>query len=194
MHEYNVIGNSKPKIYYYMVIFSIALSSFVPKIVKVFSNITGISITITISSALIYTGLYFLIERVFWKIPIFGIPNFSGDWICSGTSNKYNSIEKHEWSGMLHIKQTWKKILISLDTVESKSISISLSGSIIKLPGIGYKLNYLYSNNPRPESKDLHSHIGHCQIIFDEKISNGNASYFTNQERSTYGSMTLKRK
>lgn len=193
MHDYNVMGNNRKMMYYYLAVISISISSLIPLLCNFINTIFSISVSITLSAATIYTVLYFLLDRFFWKIPFFGIPDISGDWICKGISYKYLTKIERDWNGVIHIEQTWNRILITLDTEKSKSMSISMSASIELLKGRGCTLDYLYSNVPNPNFLELHSHIGHCHIIFDKLVKNGEANYFTNQERETYGSMSIKR-
>jgi len=109
MHEYNVIGNTKKYIYYYLSILSISISSLIPIFFRFFTNVTGITISIIISSSTIFTILYFLFDKLVWKIPILGIPNISGDYECIGKSMKYNSSTEHAWNGFIHISQNMEQ-------------------------------------------------------------------------------------
>lgn len=193
MHDYNIHGTQKRITYYYLSVISIFLSTAIPQALQTLSQKIGVPIIITVSSAAFFSVLYFLYDRFIWRLPILGIPNLSGDWECSGKSFKYCEENNRNWTGVIHIRQTWRQILITLDTEDSKSVSISLSGSMIKLSGLGIKLHYLYSNQPKPDHKELHPHLGHCEIIFSNDFTTGKGNYFTNQERLSYGSMNLKR-
>lgn len=191
MHEYNVNGTQKRYIYYYLSVVSIGLSSLIPLGLRFITDTTGMALSITISSAAIFSFLYFAFNRLLWKIPLLGIPDFTGDWKCEGFSYKYDDTVEQTWSGIVHIQQTWDKILVTLETENSKSASVSLSANIENLPGHGFRLKYLYSNEPMPGNKELHSHYGHCNILFSKDRSTGTGKYFTNEERKTYGTMNL---
>jgi len=122
------------------------------------------------------------------------MPNLKGEYDCTGKSYKYNKDEIRDWSGILKITQTWSKTLIVLETESSKSMSISLSASIVRLEGKGYLLRYLYSNEPKPDYFELKTHLGHCHITFNEMTNKGHGIYFTNQDRKSYGSFILTRR
>lgn len=191
MHDYNVNGTQKRFIYYYLSVIAIGLSSLVPLLLGVFNDVTGIALSLTVSSAAIFSLLYFVFDRLLWRLPFLGIPDFTGDWKCEGFSYKYDDSAEQEWSGVVHVQQTWDKILVTLETANSKSASVSLSANVEALPGHGFRLKYLYSNEPLPGNKELHSHYGYSNILFTKDLGSGVGKYFTNEERKTYGTMNL---
>ncbi|MBP7510080.1 MAG: hypothetical protein KA807_19870 [Prolixibacteraceae bacterium] len=197
MHEYCVIGHPREKIIFIMAFISITLAPIVSTIVQTsFQTYFHIVVALTLSSSSVFAFLYFLFNKYLWRISIFkkmySFPDFNGRWECKGKSfNKELNIE-FEWTGTVVITQTWDKILISLQTGNSSSRSISVISGIKYYPGLGYKLSYHYENIPMPTATDLKKHEGFCSLVFNENFELADGFYFNNnKERQTYGEMKL---
>jgi hypothetical protein len=76
----------------------------------------------------------------------------------------------------------------------SQSESKSISASIFHESGVGYRLLYQYNNNPNADELDLNNHAGACELLFLENTTEASGSYFTDKNRTTVGTMSLKRK
>ena len=76
-----------------------------------------------------------------------------------------------------------------------QSQSFSQTATLEKQHGFGgWLLSYSYKNEPRIEqSHELNAHKGYCQIVIDKSIAVGDASYFNNNGRKTFGIMNLER-
>jgi hypothetical protein len=52
---------------------------------------------------------------------------------------------------------------------------------------------YSYRNSPKMGQGELASHVGYCELLFDEKLTQASGDYFNNFGRTTSGRMTLTR-
>lgn len=98
---------------------------------------------------------------------------------------------KYNWDADINIEQNWKEIIVTLKTKNSQSYS--QTATIEKRHGFGgWLLSYSYKNEPKTEQyHELNAHKGYCQIEFDKDITKGDASYFNNNGRRTFGIMQL---
>lgn len=197
MHEYSLVGHPREKIIFILAFISISLAPLISKVVQAsFQNYFNIVISLTLSSSTIFTLLYILFNKFIWKTSVFrnvySFPDLNGEWECAGKSLNVELNEEFDWSGIVVIKQSWDKVLITLKTSNSTSQSVSIIGGIKHLPGMGYKLSYNYENNPNALAKDLKKHEGFCSLIFNEDLALAQGFYFNNvKERKTYGEMNL---
>lgn len=153
-----------------------------------------------IAATTIYSAGYAAFNKLIWKMPaiskFLGVPNISGKWSCQGMTigADDNSPIKQElplaWSSEVTIHQTWDKIRIYTKS-PGKSDSESISASLIKKPGVGFVLMYSYRNDPHLTSENLRGHIGYCELMFNENLTQAEGDYFNNKGRVTWGRMTL---
>jgi hypothetical protein len=94
----------------------------------------------------------------------------------------------------LHIRQTWTRIVVELQSDQSSSQSETASIFVDK--GVNPKLVYTYMNEPNPDQlKAMEKHSGTTLL---ELLSNSdglhlNGHYYSGRGRGTYGEMQLKR-
>lgn len=192
MHKYSVEKCPKTKITALIAILSVFLSSIIKFIFSTF-NITFFSI----GTLAIFGILYFIYSRWIWNIPcikkLLKYPDLNGSWKISGMSCNQNNDQREPWEGILTIIQTWDKVLITLKTEKSYSTSKSTEGTLKYIDGVGYTLSYKYLNKPNSDApRDMHSHVGSCELIFDQDVLTATGDYFNNgRDRQTHGSMRL---
>lgn len=155
---------------------------------------TGVSV-VEFSTMAIFTGLYLLFDRFAWRIPIARrlllVPNLNGTWVCEGkTVFKRGGAVEFEWHGTITIVQSWSRIAITLQTAQSRSDS--LAASIRRVPTGGFRLVYHYVNDPDVDQVDLAHHKGLCQLSFAADCTSATGDYFTDRDRMTVGTMTLR--
>jgi len=189
MHEYSIADHPKNRILFYLAAIAIALSAIFTKLAKFYN------VELMLTSAGVFTALYFIFDYYFWRIPIvrglLSLPNLNGEWSCDGISLDTEHNEKEKWQGTVTIVQRWTKISIYLRT--QKSESASKVAHIYSLPGKGYKVTYSYSNTVEYGNKPMTDHSGSCELLFDTECQNANGSYFNGPDRWTCGKITLKK-
>ncbi|HOF35110.1 MAG TPA: hypothetical protein PKU84_13925 [Spirochaetota bacterium] len=198
MHGYSVDNHPRAKIMFLMSLMAISITPKINELIsKILTQIPNNTISLSIGCATIFTIVYILFDRFLWKIvlrKIFNYPNFSGTWGLTGLSNKPTTEKKYEWTGKIVITQTWSKIIITLTTDNSTSKSVSITGGVNRIPGVGYTLSYHYSNYPNKTGTELKKHDGFCILDFDEKIHKATGRYFTDADRNTSGTMELTKR
>jgi len=196
VHEYSVIGHPRERIIFIIAFISIIVGPIVISILgEIYSSLTGQVFSLSIAVMSIFSGLYFLFNKWFWKIrlfsKIFSFPNLNGTWVCSGETLDTSGSIKYQWSGQIRIEQSWDKLLITLVTENSKSSSLSVVGGIRYIPTIGYKLSYSYENDPNIGEVDLKKHEGFCELVFSENLESSSGHYFNGANRFTFGRINL---
>lgn len=138
--------------------------------------------------------LHLLFEKVLWKLKwlrrLLLVPDLNGKWKCQGLTTLRGGVASaHPWDAQMTITQSWSKLLVHIRTPRSESKSVS--ASLFHEPGVGYRLFYQYSNDPRAGEPDLHRHYGVTELLFVETESKGSGHYFTDQHRQTVGTIQL---
>lgn len=145
----------------------------------------------SISTGLVYLLLDFLFTKFGWKAKFLNLPNLSGKWRVEGKTLDEDSQIRFEWNATLVINQTWKEILISLKTDQSRSNSYT---AYLTKRNEGWLLSYSYQNEPNADQyNELQQHKGMCELIFDLDNSAAEGSYFNSSGRKTFGTMMLTR-
>lgn len=144
----------------------------------------------------IYSALYFLFNRHFWKLPALSaalrLPDLSGSWACEGTSLNADRTVAHEWHGEITIVQRWDRIRVRLKTTQSGSNSITAALAYDEADG--YRLLYSYRNDPRIGEAELTSHRGVADLLFAKNKRSAEGEYFNGLGRFTFGTMRLTKK
>lgn len=200
MHEYTVIGHPREKIILFIAIISLVLSNWVSILFEQWiPNHFSFTINFSISVFAVFSIIYLIFNNVIWKLKLFDkilhFPNLNGEWECDGLGHNLIKNQEYPWEGVVVIKQSWDKVLISNRTRTSTSNSISLTGGIKYYPGVGYKVSYHYENIPNASEAELKKHEGFCILTFNEECSTAEGCYFNNiKDRPSYGEMILKRR
>ncbi|MBN1038260.1 MULTISPECIES: hypothetical protein [unclassified Clostridium] len=197
-HEYIYGDYDRYKVIFWISFFSIIISLMLAgKLDCLGLNNLKYQLKINISMVSIYTVLLFILSKIVWKWKVFGkifnFPNLNGEYKVDGESVENSIGNQINWNGKIIIKQTWSKILITLQSENSKSISASYSAVITYISGVGYKLEYNYMNTPNQNSNDLNMHTGNAQILFTKSDKYEGAYYNNFNQRKSYGIMHLTR-
>ncbi len=203
MHDYAIDKHPKEKVLFGLSFFAIvtapALNKCIGWITCKLGAATGLWSTslITVIPVMSVFGLiYWLFNSKLWKVESLRsrllVPNLNGTWKCEGLSvMRQGSVVNYRWSGEIRITQSWTKISIHIGT--SQSSSRSTSASIVHEPGVGYRLFYHYTNDPKADQTELKKHDGTAELLFTEDCSTGEGHYFTDQHRMTTGTMKLQK-
>lgn len=195
MHDYAIFGHDRAMVGRWLGVASILIAGGIAQLLLGAYQWTGIEAfsKATVTTAAVYFVLHWVFNNLVWKLPIFEIPNLSGTWNLKGQTLDEDGGIKYDWDAQVGIEQTWKDIIIHQKT--SNSQSYSQTATIEKQHGLGgWLLSYSYRNEPVTEqSHELNAHKGYCQIEFDTAITKGDASYFNNNGRRTFGTMQLEK-
>lgn len=193
MHDYAVFEHNRATIGRWLGVISILISGGISQLLIEIYSLTGLEAfaKATIATGVIYFILHWLFNKYIWKLPLFQIPDLSGKWKLEGQTLNEDGTVKYNWDANIGIEQTWEKIIIKLKT--QNSTSYSQTATLEKQHGFGgWLLSYSYKNEPKTgQCHELNSHNGYCQIEFNKEITKGNASYFNNNGRRTFGIMNL---
>ena len=203
MHDYTIDKHPKEKVLFILAVlaitFSPILQNFVEYSVRLLEVNTAWSSPPVVAIPVfgLFLGLSSLFNKYLWRINslrrILLVPDLNGSWECEGhTILKDGEQNPFDWSATVNITQSWSKILIHLQTLQSESKSIS--ASIFHEPGVGYRLLYQYVNNPNANELDLSTHSGSAEVLFSEDAISAAGSYFTDRHRTTVGTITLRRR
>lgn len=195
MHDYAIFGHDRTIIGRWLGVASIAISGGMSQLLLSAYSWTGVEAftKATITTAMVYFILHWIFNKYIWKLSFFEIPNLSGKWHLKGQTLNEDGAIKYTWDADINIEQNWKEIIITLKTKSSQSYS--QTATIEKRHGFGgWLLSYSYKNEPKTgQFHELNAHKGYCQIEFDKDIAKGDASYFNNNGRRTFGIMILEK-
>jgi hypothetical protein len=195
MHSYSTNSPIPPKHIAYLMLAAVIVSGVVGTVVQYANTQFGWTLG-GISAMALFSGLYFLFDRVIWKYRwvqrILLVPDLNGTWHCQGkTLYKGGAPKEYLWTATINIRQSWSRITIVQGTAQSGSQSIA--ASIYQEPGNGYRLIYHYDNKPKLGERELGRHCGLCNLLFTEAGDSAVGEYFTDKDRMTSGTMTLTR-
>jgi hypothetical protein len=150
----------------------------------------------SISAFMVFGAVFWFFNQYLWKFrhirKFLLMPDLNGKWECTGTTMiKEGQETNHAWKAEIDITQSWSKIIIRLKT--NNSLSRSTSASVTRLEGQGFKVLYHYQNDPTCINDTLHKHDGATEIIFNQDCTEGEGHYFTDQHRSTVGSLEIRK-
>ena len=153
--------------------------------------------TLPLTAAIFYALGHLAFDKWAWRtwlIHFFlDIPDLRGKWDCVGeTINSTTGAVTNNWSSEITISQSWEKIRIYSQTMQSRSNSVA--ASIVVEEDVGYILMYSYRNEPRPGEPELKSHYGYAEWHIVSDGSSADATYFNGGGRYTGGRMKLTRK
>jgi hypothetical protein len=198
MHDYALDKHPKEKILFTLAFLAIFSTPFLNQMFSHIQNTLGnwILPLTGISVFAVFGILFWCFNQYLWKLryirKLLLMPDLNGKWKCNGiTIQKSGQDKNFHWEGEISITQSWSKIIILLKT--SNSISYSTSASITRLEGQGYKILYHYQNDPTSIEENLNKHDGATEIIFNQACTEGAGNYYTDQHRSTVGSLNLRK-
>jgi hypothetical protein len=194
MHDYAVFDHNRATIGRWLGVASIIITGGLTSLFVWLQVNTGFDIfaKASVTTAFVYFCLHWTFNKLVWKLDIISIPDINGIWLVKGETLNEDGGVKYEWNAEIDIEQTWEKISINLKT--SKSTSSSYTATLAKKSGTkgGWVLHYSYTNNPASDQyHELNTHKGYCELIFNSDLKIGEAAYFNNNGRRTFGRMTL---
>lgn len=144
----------------------------------------------------VYTGLYFLVDKVAWRWPVLRMVGLIDDIPISGKyeGEVYSDYDKKKHPVKVDIDQTWTKILVRFEATKDKtSESCSISASCENVGNGNVRLNYTFRNKPNPgiADDDMKMHEGTTDLLI-KKNGKANGRYFNDRPRA--GTILLKRK
>lgn len=202
-HEYSIVGHSRSRVGLYVALLAGVIASILTyaaaHAVKWLetNNYYDVPelIMLPVTATTVFAVLFAIFDKFAWKLwglkTIVGVPDISGCWILTGQSYDVEQNPTFEWDGKINITQKYEHISVHLQTETSESHSVS--AAIVPEGMSGFRLIYAYRNEPKPGQKELNSHIGHCELLFDPTLSTAEGNYFNSGGRFTLGTMQLKR-
>lgn len=149
---------------------------------------------------MVFYGLFYLaFDRVLWKLPplrrlrITRVPNLSGTW--------HGKVEPAPTPGLsaglttskgitLTIRQTWSELLVSAQT--EQSTSRSLSGAIVVADEVS--VGYEFRNEPSPPAPGtMQTHRGFAHLTLNEAATVLEGEYYSGRGRQNIGSIRVTR-
>jgi len=172
--------------------------------VNLFGPVLGLSLGVVSSI------LYISFTRYLWKwerlhdYGLVGVPNLNGTWeghLYSSadedsipddqivtTGRQIDGLTKQETS--IEIKQTWDKILVSLEGPESPSYS--RAATILVEKRAWPTLSYNYLNEGSQTNEELEPHYGSAILEYDEEEEKLEGKYYNRpDQRGTHGILEL---
>ena len=140
-----------------------------------------------------YAVLYWLFDNHLWRwrlwrnTGLLKVPDLNGKWE-GHVESSYGNGSTHEVA--ISIAQRWSKLLVTFETEQSRSYSITATLKVVDLANP--ELSYLYVNQPKalaPGSMEMHR--GTSSLELKGSVLEG--EYYTGRGRMTYGSITLTR-
>ena len=141
-----------------------------------------------------YSGLHWLFDRYVWRLgllrmlKLFQLPDLDGKWVGEVESSYSRDGRAHSVSVV--ILQRWSKILIRLETENSRSRSVMASLRTVDLPNP--ELSYQYVNEPKSNAPGtMEMHRGTATL---ETTGSGlEGDYYTGRGRGEVGTIKLSR-
>lgn len=170
------------------------LINFIPKYLTDYLHLNNFNIYTTfVPFFLIFIGCYVIIYKLFneciWNkrivLDYLNIHDLNGNWEGYTETSKYG---KKKFK--VTIKQTWTTIDMNLKTDQSSSKLISFSFNKSKQM---HDICYTYYSEVKQNQKEINSHYGTCILDIDENNEILEGTYFTDEQRGTYGEIYLKR-
>ena len=202
MHEYSIDKHPKAKVYFSLAFLAILITPqiqiWIQRLVEFYEMDQAWSAppVAAIPVFTIFAALHLLFDRVLWRSKAFGklfaIPNLNGRWKCEGKTVLSNGQPvEWPWEAEVTISQTWSKILIHLQAQTSESMSIS--ASLFRVEGVGFRILYHYANDPKVDQQGLKKHSGSTDLCFRMGSDSAEGQYYSDNHRMTVGTMKLRR-
>jgi len=200
MHDYSIDRHPKEKVIFFLSVTAVTITPLVNAVIKSICDKLGLIgelAATTIPVSLFFAFIYWLFDEKLWKVALCRrfmlVPDLNGDWSCDGKQFlKQGKQVELFWKAEIKVIQSWSKIIVNLKTAQSQSRSVT--ASIRREPGSGYRLVFVYENSPNADERALHRHTGTCELIFDQKCLGADGFYFTDHDRNTVGTMKLVKK
>ena len=141
-----------------------------------------------------YSVLYWLFDRYLWRLGLLRrlglirLPNLNGKWVGAVESSYNQDGRAHSVSVV--VMQRWSKVLVRLETENSRSHSVMASLRTVDLPNP--ELSYQFVNEPKSNAPGtMGMHRGTATL---ELIGSGlEGDYYSGRGRGEVGTIKLRR-
>lgn len=143
-----------------------------------------------LSTGMIYGFLIFLYENWGWRW-LSTLKNLNGTWV-GNINSSYNG--KTTIPCVMHVRQTWKRMMIELHTEQSHSRTTM--AALFDNQSGDVSLQYKYVSEPRGlATPTMQMHRGSCalSIVKGSSDSRLRGNYYTGRGRETHGEISLSR-
>lgn len=213
MHTYSTDNENRPHVYGYIALGAYLLAIIVGAVISFVASYLPIVVGIGLSWGIAFKILLNVYDKHVWntafaeKLKWTKVPDLNGTWegyVETSYSDHIDekalhpdndpSAELQMLKASLHIRQTYRKINVHLET--ETSTSDSDGATILADDGRWSRLSYQYGNDPNPNTEGtMHPHYGSASLVLRETDDNEELTgpYYTDQNRRTYGEMYFKR-
>ena len=144
-----------------------------------------------------YGLLHVAFDRWAWRwrlwrvLGVVKVPDLKGEWAVTLISSF--ALSATPKNARVRIRQTWRSMLIRLDTDQSRSSSII--SSMLTVDPNEFVLHYEYLNTPRVDATPTrHAHRGSVEVRFDRDfLSVGDGEYYSGRDRVNQGTLHFAR-
>ena len=141
-----------------------------------------------------YSGLHWLFDRYVWRLGLLRrlglirLPNLNGKWVGAVESSYNQDGRAHSVSVV--VMQRWSKVLVRLETENSRSHSVMASLRTVDLPNP--ELSYQFVNEPKSNAPGtMGMHRGTATL---ELIGSGlEGDYYSGRGRGEVGTIKLRK-
>ena len=141
-----------------------------------------------------YSVLYWLFDRYLWRLGLLRrlglirLPNLNGKWVGAVESSYNQDGRAHSVSVV--VMQRWSKVLVRLETENSRSHSVMASLRTVDLPNP--ELSYQFVNEPKSNAPGtMGMHRGTATL---ELIGSGlEGDYYSGRGRGEVGTIKLRK-
>src|SRR6266852_1416362 len=173
--------------FFYFIVVLAAVSLAIVAGFKGLTKYFAISVPIWIETPSLVTilvALYSVFDRHLWAWPLFrslriiDFPDLRGRW----TGQIKSSFNNEELDAVLEVVQTSSKVVVSLYTERSQSVS-QIADFSVSTNGTT-QLHYIYRNVPAPHTPDsMQMHVGTVALTFFEDVNVLEGEYYTGRGR-----------
>jgi hypothetical protein len=178
--------------FFYFVALLAALSLAIVGLLKGVTKYFGIELPFWIETPSVVglvVALYSLFDKHLWAWPLFrwfrviDFPDLRGRW-----TGRIKSSFKHEELAVIEIVQSSSRVVVSLYTERSQSVSQIADFTIA--PNGQTQLHYIYRNTPALHSHEsMQIHVGTVALTVFDDVRVLDGEYYTGRGRQTYGTM-----
>lgn len=143
-----------------------------------------------------YGIFYAAFNQWLWRWPflrvigLVKVPDLNGKWTVAIRSSFDERADAHQ--AQVRITQTWRSILIRLETAHSRSGS--LIAAVLTNDPNDFVLSYEFANTPKPGAvSTMHAHRGSVEVRFDRDTLVGDGEYYSGRDRENQGTLQFSR-
>ncbi|WP_435065966.1 hypothetical protein [Halobaculum sp. EA56] len=205
MHTYSTDTDRRVKVSAALGILSFLLTANVGFVTEAIGQFVPLGLDPSVvTTGMVFTIVLYIFSKKVWSLGLLNtlgivtVPDLSGRWegtltpIDSATDSNKELTSDEDVQVEVRIKQTWRHMLIQLET--DKSVSESLGASFVT-DKIDPKIHYHYENSPKPgTSNTMSPHRGSAELTFVQASRDQlRGRYYTGADRQSYGEINLQR-